>query len=107
MEVEVNTPALPMRESPKFYDYIYKTVMSLWRGKTNNIGTFSIPAGATETTVADSRVTEISVIPIVSLDSGSNAGVLYISERNGKEGYFKVCGPASSVEQHFTYAVIG
>lgn len=107
MEVEVDTPALPLRQSTKFYDYIYKTVMKLWQGKTNNIGTFNIAANATETTVKDSRVTNNSVIPIVSLDSSSNAGVLYITERNGREGYFKVGGPASGVEQHFTYAVIG
>lgn len=107
MEVEVNTPALPSRVTDRFYDYVYKTVMNLWRGKTNNIGTFTISANATETTVYDSRVTNVSVIPIVSLDSSSNAGVLYITERNGKEGYFKVGGPANASEQHFTYAVIG
>lgn len=107
MEIEVNTPALPSKVTDRFYDYVYRTVMSLWKGKTNNIGKFTIPANTTETQVNDSRVTDNSVITIVSLDSGSNAGVLYIKERNGREGYFKVGGPSVENDQNFTYAVIG
>lgn len=107
MEIEVNTPALPSKITDRFYDYIYRTVMNLWRGKSNNIGSFSITANATETKVFDSRVTNVSVILPIGLDINSKAGVLYIKERNGKEGYFIVGGPATAEEQSFTYAIIG
>ena len=107
MEVEVNTPALPTRIDEKFSQYVYRTVSCLWRGKTNNIGKFSVASGTTSTKVKDSRVTPNSHISITGVDSVSKAGVLSITERNSRDGYFIVAHPEASEEWTFSYAVIG
>lgn len=106
-ELEVDTPALPSRIDERFSQYVYRTVSCLWRGKTSNIGEFTVSAGATETTVKDSRVTPNSHISIIGLDTGSQAGVLSIIERRSREGEFVVAHPTADEDRHFSYAVIG
>lgn len=106
-EISVDTPALPARIDERFSQYVYRTVSGLWRGKTNNIGSFTVSAGTTQTTVKDSRVTLNSHISIIGLDIDSKAGVLSIIERNGKEGTFIVAHPEADKDWHFSYAVIG
>lgn len=107
MELEVNTPPLPNRIDDNFLRYVQRTVMCLWRGKTSNIGEFTVGSGTTTTVVKDSRITPNSHISIIGLDTGSQAGVLSIIERRSREGEFVVAHPTASVDRHFSYAVIG
>jgi hypothetical protein len=107
MEVEVRTPALPSKITDNFLQSVQRTVMCLWRGKTNNIGVFTIPTSVTQVKVTDSRVTPDSHISITGLDNNSQAGVLSITERNSREGYFMVGCPAGQTERNFSYAIIG
>lgn len=107
MELKVDTPALPTRIDERFSQYVHRTVSCLWRGKTNNIGEFSVSAGTEETVVKDSRITPNSHISIIGLDTNSQAGVLSIKERRSGAGEFVVSHPTAEVERRFSYAVIG
>lgn len=106
-EIQVDTPALPPRIDERFSQYVYRTVSCLWRGKTNNIGEFTVASGTTSTVVKDSRITPNSHISIIGLDTDSQAGVLSIKERRSREGEFVVEHPTADVDRHFSYAVIG
>lgn len=101
------TPALPVKLTDTFWQSVQRTVMCLLRGKSNNIGIFTVETDTTETKVLDSRVTQDSHISIIGLDNNSKAGVLSIKERNGEKGYFIVEHPSSDISRNFSYAVIG
>ena len=97
-------PIVPGKDS---YSDARKAVQLLSRGKLDVLGVFKIPAGDTSVTVSDARVTKNSVFVFNSLDSDSNAGVLWVSDRNSVSGTFKVNCPSNAQEQSFSYAVIG
>lgn len=99
--------ALPMTAGKDSYADTKKAVSLLSRGKLDVLGEFVIPAGETSVTLVDSRVTKNSVFVFNSLDSNSNSGVLWVSDRNSVSGTFKVNCPSSAQEQSFSYAVIG
>lgn len=107
MEIEVLTPGLPTRYDDRFWSYVRTTVTAILRGKTNNIGEFSTEVDTDNTKVFDSRITDKSHLSFTGLDKGSNSGILYVIDRQGREGYFVVGHPVSEVAMKFSYSVTG
>lgn len=99
--------SLPLTEGKDSYSDAKRAVSLLSRGKLDVLGEFKIPAGETSVTLSDSRVTKNSVFVFNSLDSNSDVGVLWVSDRNSVSGTFKVNCPSNAQEQSFSYAVIG
>ena len=98
---------LSVVKSDRAYEETREAVSLLSRGKLDVLGEFKIPAGETSVTLSDSRVTKNSVFVFNSLDSDSNSGVLWVSDRNSVDGTFTVNCPSNAQEQSFSYAVIG
>lgn len=98
---------MPQMPGANSYTDTRNAVMSISRGKLDVLGVFNIPANTTSVTLSDSRVTKNSVFVFNSLDSNSNSGVLWVSDRNSVDGTFTVNCPSNAQEQSFSYAVIG
>lgn len=98
---------MPQTPGVNSYNDIRNAIMLLSRGKLDVVGEFKIPANTTSVTLSDSRVTKNSVFVFNSLDSDSNSGVLWVSDRNSVDGTFTVNCPSNAQEQSFSYAVIG
>ena len=99
--------SLPLSQGKDSYADTRRAISMLSRGKLDILGVFSIPANTTSVTLSDSRVTKNSVFVFNSLDSNSNSGVLWVSDRNSVDGTFTVNCPSNAQEQSFSYAVIG
>lgn len=99
--------SLPLVAGKDSYSDIRRAISLLSRGKLDVVGEFKIPANTTSVTLPDSRVTKNSVFVFNSLDSNSNSGVLWVSDRNSVDGTFTVNCPSNAQEQSFSYAVIG
>mgnify|MGYP007133720083 FL=1 len=98
---------IPLTAGVNSYNDIRNAIMLLSRGILDVVGEFKIPANTTSVTLSDSRVTKNSVFVFNSLDSSSNSGVLWVSDRNSVDGTFTVNCPSNAQEQSFSYAVIG
>ena len=98
---------IPLTAGVNSYNDIRNAIMLLSRGKLDVVGEFKIPVNTTSVVLSDSRVTKNSVFVFNSLDSNSNSGVLWVSDRNSVDGTFTVNCPSNAQEQSFSYAVIG
>lgn len=107
METKTTLPALPRVQTPDWYSRLYNLVSQMRRGKFDNIGTITVKANTTETTLPDTRLTKDSHISFTGLDSNSNSGIIYIKNKDAQSGKCTIGHDSVDVDRNYSYAVIG
>lgn len=100
-------PTLPVTPGNNSYDDIRRIVENVMNGKLNNVGSFDVLAGATQTKVPDRNVGNTSFISFIGLSANSSLNGFYVIERNATEHFFVVGHEAADNLRSYSYAVFG
>lgn len=87
-------------------------ITAMQRGRANNVGTVTLTASATSTTLTDSRIANDSAIILIPTTANASAeignGTIYVSETGRVNGSVVIThANAVTTDRTFRYAILG